>query len=191
MVKLKPISFSEAERLSLIFDSENREEWQRTSHIMDTLDLKPDMVIADVGAGTGYFSSQFSDLLPQGKVYALDAEPNMVSYMDNRFTEENRTNVETGLSQATDPCLPAGLDVVFLANVYRFIKERDVFLGNIFQQIDHTTQVMFVDFRGSNARVTPQQAVNEVTEAGFEVEDMDMTGCPDHYILRFRKPEAA
>ena len=191
MVKPKPISFSEAERLSLIFDSGNREEWQRTSHIMNTLDLKPDMVIADVGAGTGYFSSQFSDLLPRGRVYALDTEPNMVSYMDNRFSEEKRTNVETGLSKAADPCLPAGLDVVFLANVYRFIKERDVFLGNIFQQVDHTTQIMFVDFRGSNARVTPQQAVNEVTEAGFEVEDMDMTGCPDHYILRFRKPEAA
>ncbi|MTI12861.1 class I SAM-dependent methyltransferase [Sansalvadorimonas verongulae] len=190
MVQPKPISFSEAERLSLIFDSETREEWQRTSHIMKTLDLKPDMVIADVGAGTGYFSSQFSDLLPEGKVYALDTEANMISYMNNRFAEEKRTNVETRQSEFTNPCLPEGLDVVFLANVYRFIKERDVFLGHMFDQVSHATQVVFVDFRGSNARVTPQQAVNEVTAAGFEVEDMDMTGCPDHYILRFCKPQA-
>ena len=145
------------------------------------------MVIADVGAGTGYFSSQFSDLVGSGKVYALDTESNMVSYMDNRFAEEQKDNIQTGLSQHTDPCLPEGLDVVFLANVYRFIRERDVFLANMFKQVDENTQLVFVDFRGSNARVTPQQAVNEVTEAGFEVQDMDITGCPDHYILRFRK----
>ncbi len=191
MVQPKPISFSEAERLSLIFDAENREEWQRTSHILKTLDLKPHMVIADVGAGTGYFSSQFAERLPEGKVYALDTEANMVSYMDNRFAEEGYTNVETGQSEHTNPCLPKGLDIVFLANVYRFIKERDLFLSHMFEQVDHNAQVVFVDFRGSNARVTPQQAVNEVTNAGFEVVDMDMTGCPDHYILRFRKPEAA
>ncbi|CAM3775905.1 class I SAM-dependent methyltransferase [Parendozoicomonas haliclonae] len=191
MTQPKPISFSEAERLSEIFDSANREEWQRTSHILKTLDLQPNMRIADVGAGTGYFASQFSDLVPEGFVYALDAEPNMVSYMDNRFEQEQRSNIKTGLSLPDNPCLPEKLDVVFLANVYRFIKERDTFLVNLFEQVSHKTRVVFVDFRGSNARVSPQQAMEEAALAGFVIESMDMEGCPDHYILQFRKPQAA
>ncbi|WP_067517515.1 class I SAM-dependent methyltransferase [Endozoicomonas ascidiicola] len=191
MAHPKPISFSEAERLSTIFDSENREEWQRTSLILETLDLKPDMIIADVGAGTGYFASQFADLLPNGLVYALDTEPNMVSYMGNRFQTEGRSNIRPGLSTHIDPCLPENLDVVFLANVYRFIQKRDEFLANLHNQVKPETLVMFVDFRGGHARVSPQQAMDEVVKAGFVIEDMNMDGCPDHYILRFRKPRLA
>ena len=55
------------------------------------------------------------------------------------------------------------------------------------QQIEDSTRVVFVDFKGEQARVSPQQAVNEVTAAGFVVERMDIHACPDHYILQFRK----
>ena len=122
MVQPKSIDFSEVERLRAIFDSENREEWQNTSYILKTLDLKPNAIVADVCAGTGYFSSLFSDLLPQGRVYALDTEENMIRYMKKRFIEEKRDNIETGYSKHVNPCLPGEVDVVFLANVYRFIK---------------------------------------------------------------------
>ncbi|MFK0570914.1 class I SAM-dependent methyltransferase [Endozoicomonas sp.] len=191
MIQPKPISFSEAERLSVIFDSENREEWQGTSHILNTLNLRPDMVVADVGAGTGYFTHLFSELLPEGMVYALDPEPNMISYMEKRFADGGQTNIQPRVSEHLDPRLPAGLDVVFLANVYRFIKQREMFLANLYKQVSHGTLIMFVDFRGSHARVSPHQAMNEVTQSGFVIEDMDINGCPDHYILRFRKPLAA
>ncbi|WP_192457460.1 class I SAM-dependent methyltransferase [Musicola keenii] len=187
MISTAPISFSEAERLSQIFDADNREEWQKTSHILRVLNLRPDSVIADVGAGTGYFSSLFAEQLTAGTVYALDTEPNMVSYMERRFAMEARANIRVGLSLHTDPCLPAGLDVVFMANVYRFIREREAFLAQLYRQIDAATRVVFVDFKGSQSRVGPQQAQAEVVAAGFVVDEMDLEGCPDHYILQFRK----
>ena len=191
MMQPKPISFSEAERLSLIFDAENREEWQRTSHILQSLNLRPTMKVADVGAGTGYFTQLFATLLPQGIVYALDAEPNMVRFMEERFQHREDANIQLQLCDALNPQLPADLDVVFLANVYRFIKQRDTFLANLYQQVQPNTLIMFVDFRHSHARVSPQQAMDEVTRAGFTIETMDMSGCPDHYILRFNKPQPA
>lgn len=189
MITPTPISFSEAERLSQIFDSENREQWQRTSHILRVLDLQPNTVIADVGAGTGYFSSLFSDRVPAGKVYALDTEPNMIAFMQRRFAREGRANIEIRQSRHADPCLPAGLDVAFLANVYRFIKDRPAFLAQLFRQVDEKTRVMFVDLKHIQAQVSPQLAMAEVKAAGFLVADMDLTGCPDHYILRFGKQE--
>lgn len=181
------ISFAEPERLSKIFDAENREEWQRTSHVLHTLNLRPDMWVADVGAGTGYFSALLADRLPQGRVFALDAEANMVAYMDRRFADEARGNITTGLTQPTDPTLPSGLDLVFLANVYRFIRERALFLANLQRQVTPETQIVFVDFKGAAARVSPAQAKEEVLAAGFVLDSLDLVGCPDHYIMHFHK----
>lgn len=75
---VKSVSFADPEKCSEIFDSENRVEWQNTPHVLNSLVLSEDTSIADVGAGTGYFASQFSRLVPRGKVYALDTEANMV-----------------------------------------------------------------------------------------------------------------
>lgn len=181
------ISFSEPERLKEIFDSQTREEWQKTSHIMQTLDLQAGEIIADVGAGTGYFSNIFAQRLPDGKVYAIDCEPNMIAYMDKRFNEAQQTNIHTILSQPTDPCIPAEVNTVFLANTYRFIQHRQAFLQHIFEQTEANTRYVFVDFKGANARVSPQMAIDEIQDAGFSVVDFDTNGCPDHYILTFKK----
>ncbi|MFC3024870.1 class I SAM-dependent methyltransferase [Vibrio zhugei] len=180
------ISFSEPERLKEVFDSENREEWQRTSHITRCLDLKDNETIADVGAGTGYFSSIFSQIVKNGQVYSIDSEPNMVAYMQNRFSDEVFDNIQVVLSQPDNPCIPLGVDIVFMANTYRFIPERVAFLQKMRSQTVLNTKFVIVDFKGSNARVSPQLAIEEVGEAGFEVMDFDADGCPDHYILTFK-----
>ena len=101
-------SFAEPERLTLIFDAPDREDWQKTSRILAQMDLQPAMQIADVGAGTGYFSQLFAERVPDGRVYALDNEPNMVAHMQRRFADAGTAQVEVRQSQAADPCLPAG-----------------------------------------------------------------------------------
>jgi len=97
------ISFADPERLKEVFDGENREEWQKTSYIIKKLDLNNNVVIADVGAGTGYFSNLFSQIAVKGKVYAIDCEINMVNYMKNRFNSADFHNVEVLQSQLDDP----------------------------------------------------------------------------------------
>ncbi len=184
---VKPVSFVNPDHCSAIFDSENRSEWQNTPHILAKLNLKEDSIVADVGAGTGYFASQFAKLAPKGRIYALDTEPNMVSFMSSRFRHEQLRNVVTEISLPEDPSLPAKVDIVFLANVYRFIRKRPEFLASIFSQIDCDTSVFIIDYKGENARVKPYQALDEIRMAGFRVEDMDMSGCPDHYIMKCKK----
>lgn len=183
------ISFSDPEKLKEIFDGENREEWQKTSYIIKNLQLKADTIIADVGAGTGYFSNIFSQTLSNGKVYSIDCEPNMVIYLKNRFSHDSFHNVDIVQSAMEDPCIPLDVDMVFVANTYRFINDRCAFLGNLFQQVKRHTRLVFVDFKGSHARVSPDMAIDEVQQAGFKVINFDITGCPDHYILTFQKKD--
>ncbi|MDW6005079.1 class I SAM-dependent methyltransferase [Vibrio mangrovi] len=179
------ISFAEPERLKEIFDGENREEWQKTSHIIRSIGLKEDDTVADLGAGTGYFSNIFSQILCKGKVYSIDCEPNMVAYMRERFSDEQFAHVQVIQSQPDNPCIPTDVNWVFVANTYRFIHHRDAFLQKMREQTNPGTTFVFVDFKGVNARVSPQMAIDEVKNAGFEILHLDTEGCPDHYILTF------
>ena len=158
------VSFAEPARLSFIFDAEDREQWQKSSAILQRMALQPEMVVADIGAGTGYFSRLFALTLSGGRVHAIDCEPNMVAHMQQRFAREG------------------------LANVYRFIQEREVFLRRLLAQMGQQTRGLLVDFKGAQAAVSPTQARAEVQQAGFVVDELDLQTCPDHYLLHFRKP---
>ena len=182
------VSFAEPARLSFIFDAEEREQWQKSSAILQRMALQPEMVVADVGAGTGYFSRLFALTLSGGRVHAIDCEPNMVAHMQQRFAREGLANVSVHLSRVCDPCLPEIPDWVFLANVYRFIQEREVFLRRLLAQMGQQTRGLLVDFKGAQAAVSPTQARAEVQQAGFVVDELDLQTCPDHYLLHFHKP---
>ena len=182
------VSFAEPARLSFIFDAEDREQWQKSSAILQRMARQPEMVVADMGAGTGYFSRLFALTLSGGRVYAIDCEPNMVAHMQQRFAREGLANVSVHLSRVCDPCLPEIPDWVFLANVYRFIQEREVFLRRLLAQMGQQTRGLLVDFKGAQAAVSPTQARAEVQQAGFVVDELDLQTCPDHYLLHFHKP---
>ena len=182
------VSFAEPARLSFIFDAEDREQWQKSSAILQRMALQPEMVVADIGAGTGYFSRLFALTLSCGRVHAIDCEPNMVAHMQQRFAREGLANVSVHLSLVCDPCLPEIPDWVFLANVYRFIQEREVFLRRLLAQMGQQTRGLWVDCKGAQAAVSPTQARAEVQQAGFVVDELDLQTCPDHYLLHFHKP---
>ncbi len=168
------VSFAEPARLSFIFDAEDREQWQKSSAILQRMALQPEMVVADIGAGTGYFSRLFALTLSGGRVHAIDCEPNMVAHMQQRFAREGLANVSVHLSRVCDPCLPEIPDWVFLANVYRFIQEREVFLRRLLAQMGQQTRGLLVDFKGAQAAVSPTQARAEVQQAGFVVDELDL-----------------
>ena len=67
-------SFSDAERWAQVFDDPARDAWQKPEEVMKALALPPDAVVADIGAGTGYFSARLAAQLPRGHVYAADVE---------------------------------------------------------------------------------------------------------------------
>lgn len=178
------VSFTDPHKLAQIFDSDHRQQWQRTDYILQVLNLKSSEVVADVGAGTGYFCQQFLEFTMAKHIYAIDPEPNMQVYLTERFSHEPRlTPRQCGYD---NPQLPSDTTTVFMANSYRFIQSRSTFLQQLSAQLPLNARVMIVDYKGNNARVTPEMVISEVIAAGFELYHYDRDSCPDHYILSFR-----
>ncbi len=92
--------------------------------MIKALALEPDAVVADVGAGTGYFSVRLAHMLPQGRVYAVDTEPDMVKYLEGRAQREGLRNLVPVTGAADTPRLPHKVDLVLLVDVYHHIGDR-------------------------------------------------------------------
>jgi ubiquinone/menaquinone biosynthesis C-methylase UbiE len=97
----------------------DRERQQRTDLLIRALDLKPTDVVADVGAGSGYFVFRMLPLVPQGKVLAVDIQPEMLEIIEKRKQQEKALHVETVLGTEKSPNLPANsVDVVLMVDAY-------------------------------------------------------------------------
>ncbi|MHC4458397.1 MAG: class I SAM-dependent methyltransferase, partial [Planctomycetota bacterium] len=97
----------------------NREVEERPKQVLSHMNLKPDEVVADIGAGTGYFTFRLSSMLPNGKVLAVDIQPQMLEIIKMRARERQVENVFPILGSPTDPNLPAaGVDVVLMVDAY-------------------------------------------------------------------------
>ena len=81
-------SFGDAERWAHVFDDPQRDAWQKPHEVIQALSLPPQGVVADIGAGTGYFAARLANMLPKGRVYAADVEPDMVRYLAERAKRE-------------------------------------------------------------------------------------------------------
>src|SRR5512147_1050236 len=107
-------SFGGAEHWARIFDDPKRDEWQKPHEVIQALALKPDAVIADIGSGTGYFSARFANMVPKGRVYGVDTEPDMVKYLAERAKREGLKNLTAIAGKPGDPRLPEKADVIVL-----------------------------------------------------------------------------
>lgn len=109
-------------------DYNNRDTWQQPEKIMDVIGVKPGMVIADVGAGRGYFAFKLAKRAgPGGKVYATDIEEDPLKMIRDRAQRENIDNIVTILGNPDDPGLPkAQIDIVLMVHVFHIvIQEQD------------------------------------------------------------------
>lgn len=104
-------------------DYSRRDEWQQPERVLDALGIRPGMVIADVGAGDGYFSFKLAERVgPAGKIYATDIEERQLGILKDKVQREGIKNIVTILGSEEDPALPAGeIDMVFLCHVFHII----------------------------------------------------------------------
>ena len=110
-------SFGGAEQWAQIFDDPNRDSWQKPHEVIQALALKPDAVVADIGSGTGYFSARFANMVPKGRVYGVDTEPDMVKYLSERAKREGLNNITAVAGAPDDPRLPEKADLIILVDV--------------------------------------------------------------------------
>jgi ubiquinone/menaquinone biosynthesis C-methylase UbiE len=142
--------------------------------------LAPDHVVADIGAGSGYFAFRIARLVPQGRVLATDIQPEMLQMIEQRKREEGVTNIETLLGRIDDPMLPANsVDAVLLVDAYHEFSHPFEMLQGIYQALKPGGKLVLVEYRGEDPSVpirplhkmTEQQVVSEMSVFGLHWED--------------------
>ena len=167
-------SFGDAEKWAHVFDDPKRDEWQKPHEVIQALGLRPDAVVADVGAGTGYFAARLANMLPQGRIYAVDVEPEMVKFLAERAKREKLPNLDAVTGVPDDPRLPAKVDLVLLVDVYHHIDGRVRYFDRLRASLKPGARLAVIDFRldspdgpPKRSRIPPETVVAELSKAGY------------------------
>jgi cyclopropane fatty-acyl-phospholipid synthase-like methyltransferase len=173
------------------FDDPARDGWQMPDRVIGALGLKPGMSVADIGAGTGYFSMRLAKAAGVS-VYAVDIEPAMIDHLKKRAAAEKTTNVTAVLASATSPNLPAAVDVVLVVDTYHHLPNRPSYFRELRTSLRPGGRVAIVDFRKTapdgppeHFRFTPQQIEGEMKDAGYALE-VSHDFLPRQHFLIFR-----
>ena len=147
-------------------EREEREREERSDLLMRILALKPETVVADVGAGTGYYSRRIADLIgPTGKVYAVDVQPEMVKLLQSVSNQRAYSHIMPVLGGVNDVKLPAAsVDVAIMVDVYHELEFPYEVLASVARAVKPGGQVVFVEYRAEDPRV-PIKPLHKMSEA--------------------------
>ena len=168
-------SFGDADKWATVFDDPKRDAWQKPHDVIKALAVKPDAIVADIGAGTGYFSVRLAHVVPNGRVYAVDTEPGMVRHLGERAKRDGLKNLTAVAAAAGDPRLPEKADLILLVDVYHHIEGRERYFRDIATALKPGGRIAIIDFRMDSpdgppkvVRVEPERVEAELKRAGFE-----------------------
>lgn len=132
-----------------------REDEEAPSRAIDLLNLKPGMVVADIGAGSGYYASRIARRVgPSGRVFATDIQPGMIALLDRRIASERLTNMTTVLGAPDDPKLPPNsLDLAIMVDVYHELQDPQVFLQRLKPAFKAGGRLALLEFRKEDPKV--------------------------------------
>ena len=173
-----------------------REREEAPSKAIAALDIRPGQVVADVGAGSGYYTTRLADKVgPTGKVFATDLQPQMISLLHARVAKEKLTQVEVVQAAETDPRLPAGqLDLILMVDVYHELARPQEMLRQLRAALKPDGRLVLIEFRKEDAGVPIREDHKmSVREARLELEaeqyrfDRVIDVLPWQHILVFRR----
>ena len=162
-----------------VLEGPDRDAWQRPDQIMDALGIGDGSVVADIGAGGGWFTVRLSRQVgPNGLVYAEDIQQPMIEAISRRAAREPYRNVRTILGTAVDPKLPPGsIDAVLIVDAYHEMEEPKTLLANVAKGLKPTGVIGIVDFKSDGGgpgppmdeRVDPDRVIADARAAGLEL----------------------
>ena len=178
-------------------EREEREQEENTTQLLKNLAVQPGMSIADIGAGSGYHSTLLSKMVGNGKVYAVDVEPEMIAYLNDRIKREGKKNIIPVLGTEKKVSLPANsMDMMLLVDVYHEFSYPYEMALSMLEALKPGGKLVLVEFRAEDPNVpikaihkmSQQQAVKEFKAAGFTFEK-NISNLPWQHCLIFRKPK--
>ena len=154
-----------------VFDSRGRDEKLQINRVMDVLDITPGKAVADIGAGSGWFTVRAARRVTEtGVVYAVDINPEATRYVEKRAQKEGLHNVRTILSKSDDPQLPANqIDAVLLLKTYHEVDKPVDLLRNLRASLRPGAKVGIIDRNGNgeNHGVARDIVIKEASAAGY------------------------
>lgn len=182
--------FKDASGWAAVFDDPARDASQRPDDVIRAMALTPSMTVADIGAGTGYFSMRLARAVPSGKVIATDIEPNMVRYLTERAQREHLGNVQALQSGARSSGLaPSSVDRILVVHVWHHIEDRVAYARDLSAALRPGGKVFVVEFSMTakegppvHMRLAPEKLIGELTAAGLSAKAASVE-LPDQYVI--------
>jgi precorrin-6B methylase 2 len=188
---------------TILFNNPRREEWEKTSKIINDLHLKSGQIVADIGSGPGYYSSKFSQLVGEkGHIYAIDTVQEHLNYIDNYTKEQNIKNIKTVKTEGDTIALTSEqkIDVAFMCSLYHNIyamsklDERNQFVESISKALNKDGRLIVVDNAMVEESKLPyhgpyiakQLVVAQLKYFGFRLV-RETEPVPQRYLLEFKK----
>ena len=179
-----------------MLEEPGRAEWQKPEEVVSKLALKPGEAVADLGAGSGYFTLRFARAVgPSGKVFAVDIDSEMLDYIERRAKEEGLANVQRVLAGPHDPKLPAAsVDLMFICDTLHHISDRATYYPLLARALRPGGRLVNVDFQKRTLpfgpplemKIAKEDMIEEVKPAGFHLaKDWDFL--PYQYFLIFER----
>ncbi|MCB9701414.1 MAG: class I SAM-dependent methyltransferase [Myxococcales bacterium] len=193
-----PQHYDDPDAMIVQFERDDRDAWAMPDRVVRALAIDAkDAVVADIGAGSGYFTRRLAREVPAGLVYAVDIDDRFHAYIEKNREAWGTPNIEPRLAFYDDPALPeAGVDLVFMSNTYPYLKDRVAYLKKVRAVLRPGGRLAIVGFRedanvpGDDApdpkyRIPQATVISEAEAAGFTL-DREETFLPYQHFLIFR-----
>ncbi len=169
-----------------------RAQWQKPDEVVHRLQLRPGQRVADIGAGTGYFTALLARAVGSGgRVYAVDIDPQAVRYMRDRFRGGKFRQVRVIQATPDDPKLPRPVDLIFVCDTWHHIDDRAAYARQLRRYLTKHGRLVVVDFKVDadpnlgpprEMRLSPEQIADELRQSGFTV-TYEPDFLPQQYVL--------
>jgi ubiquinone/menaquinone biosynthesis C-methylase UbiE len=182
------------------FEVESREVYHSRREIMEALAIQPGTRIADVGAGTGFYTALMSEATgPTGWAYAIEISPQFTQHLTTLFAERGLKNTTTVFCNDRSICLPPdSIDLAFICDVYHHFEYPDQTMQSIHRALSEGGRVIVIDFERipgtsrewtlGHVRAGKQTFIDEIQKSGFELlAERKIAGFKENYFLEFRK----
>ena len=177
-----------------MLEDPKRDEYQKPHEVLMALDLKPGETIADIGSGSGYFTLRFAAHVgAEGRVFAVDIDPEMVRHLNRRLRDAGVRNVQTILAEPSDPLLPdASVDRFVVVDTWHHIEDQLGYLALMKKMLKTGGQVVMIDFQKKELpfgpplemKIAREDLVRQMEGSGFHLMK-EHTFLPYQYFLVF------
>ena len=171
-----------------------RDAYQKPHEVLMALNIKPGEVIADIGAGSGYFTFRLSHHVgDKGKIYAVDVSPDMVRHVNRRIRETNATNVVTILADNDDPLLAdRSVNRFFICDVWHHVENQSKYLSLMKKMLKPGGEIVMIDFHKKELpfgppmqmKIAREDLIKQMEANGFKL-SKEHTFLPHQYFLVF------